>query len=490
MKSILTCFFHEDTVQFGAIRAATRDLPAIYKDSKFALLGKKNKSEDEYSRVSYSDPDLEKNGGWEERENRSLKQRGLKVKNAVCSIPSPKDDEVPAKVRLTFTEFLRMHLRLAEDRILSFVSVFCTGYGTKCIQDAIFYYEPEVTFDMILKQRRRWINGTVAGFFFFILSKRAAMHVKADFLTNIKLEKTWPLVIIFWSLNLLQFMFCFISPAIVGMTFYSAVEMLFDDMSPSSRDIFAGASFTNTYYINHAGVVTLLYLVVYVSWVVHAYYRHPTEMYAFYMFLFGIAVTTTIVVALLSAPEIAYIHYLAAFLCLGPLLLAATQTFESALYYAFYFPWFLAFSGFYLIFLPGYSFARLWDTTWGNRLTGADASLSAMKTVLLKRYVKYFNIVLVLGNVLLTLVGMFYFQTQQIQMAVVLILFCPTGVQFCGSLFYIFVATPLKYIFDVREAELKDFEEERFIAAPNFPNSSNIVFEKVKAGQRKKSEAF
>jgi hypothetical protein len=183
------------------------------------------------------------------------------------------------------------------------------------------------------------------------------------------------------------------------------------------------------------------------------------------------------------------IHYLAIFLCLGPLLLAATQTFESALYYAFYFPWFIAFAGFYLIFLPGYSFARLWDTTWGNRLTGADASLSEMKTILMKRYVKNFNILLVLGNVLLTLAGMFYFQTETTKRVIIVILFFPTGIQFFGSMFYIFVATPLKYIFEERKAEQQDFEEERFVAAPALGGnkSGGIVFEKVKPAHRKNS---
>lgn len=480
--------FHEDNVQFGAIRATTRDLPSIYKDSRFALLGKNEwRSPDDYDRVSYSD--AESGEGWEEKRNIGTRGPGLKVQGSVCSLAAEDGpDLTPEAVSLSFTEFLRMHLRLAEDRILSFVSVFCTGYGTKCIQDAIFYYEPEVSFDMILKQRRRWINGTVAGFFFFILSKRAAMHVEGGFFDKHKAGKSLGLVILLWSLNLLQFMFCFISPAIVGMSFYNAFEVLFVDVTPSSTDVFMGVSLGNTVQLNHAGVATIVYLLVYVSWVIHAYYRHPSEMYAFYMFLFGLGVTLTVLIALMSAAEFAIIHYLALFLALGPLLLAATQTFESALYYAFYFPWFIAFCGFYLIFLPGYSFARLWDTTWGNRLTGADASLSALKTVLLKKYVLWFNVVLVLGNVLLTVAGVFYFQTETTKRCIMVILFFPTGIQFAGSIFYIFVATPLKFFFEERKADLKDFEEERFVAAPSLPGaSSGITFEKVRPAQRKNS---
>jgi cellulose synthase/poly-beta-1,6-N-acetylglucosamine synthase-like glycosyltransferase len=54
---------------------------------------------------------------------------------------------------LTFTEFLRVNMRLAEDRVLSFVTVFATGYGTKWIPGATFYYQPEVTFQSLLTQR-------------------------------------------------------------------------------------------------------------------------------------------------------------------------------------------------------------------------------------------------------------------------------------------------------------------------------------------------
>jgi hypothetical protein len=38
-----------------------------------------------------------------------------------------------ANGEITFPEFLRVNMRLAEDRILSFVSVFSTGYGTKWV---------------------------------------------------------------------------------------------------------------------------------------------------------------------------------------------------------------------------------------------------------------------------------------------------------------------------------------------------------------------
>jgi hypothetical protein len=41
---------------------------------------------------------------------------------------------------INLKEFLRLNMRLAEDRILSFVSVFCTGHGTKWIPGFCYYF--------------------------------------------------------------------------------------------------------------------------------------------------------------------------------------------------------------------------------------------------------------------------------------------------------------------------------------------------------------
>eukprot|EP00602_Paraphysomonas_sp_CaronLab_P007790 CAMPEP_0185027752 /NCGR_PEP_ID=MMETSP1103-20130426/12954_1 /TAXON_ID=36769 /ORGANISM="Paraphysomonas bandaiensis, Strain Caron Lab Isolate" /LENGTH=559 /DNA_ID=CAMNT_0027561865 /DNA_START=78 /DNA_END=1754 /DNA_ORIENTATION=+ len=176
--------FNEDTVKFGAVRSHKRLLPDIYMDSAYALelepdiedanispltngdLSMRSAASrpsrrssvsvsyaEIYGKESVHDWDKVREYGWQE----ARRPRGLTLHSAAAALPAVDDSTVdPKTVKLTFTEFLRLHLRLAEDRILSFVSIFCTGYGTKCVQDAIFYYEPEVSFDMILKQRRRW----------------------------------------------------------------------------------------------------------------------------------------------------------------------------------------------------------------------------------------------------------------------------------------------------------------------------------------------
>jgi len=53
----------------------------------------------------------------------------------------------------TFDTLLKSNLRLAEDRVLSFLVVFGTGMGTKWVPGATFMYEPEIQFNKLLEQR-------------------------------------------------------------------------------------------------------------------------------------------------------------------------------------------------------------------------------------------------------------------------------------------------------------------------------------------------
>jgi hypothetical protein len=59
------------------------------------------------------------------------------------------------------------------------------------------------------------------------------------------------------------------------------------------------------------------------------------------------------------------IQYLVILSLVSPVVIALAQSSTSALLYAAYLSWFLFLIIFFLVYIPGYSFARLWDTTWG-----------------------------------------------------------------------------------------------------------------------------
>ena len=72
------------------------------------------------------------------------------------------------------------NLKIAEDRIPSMLAVFPwdalklsadmrpldTPFKTRWVRDAVFYFESETTLKQLVLQRRRWLNGTMAGYVF------------------------------------------------------------------------------------------------------------------------------------------------------------------------------------------------------------------------------------------------------------------------------------------------------------------------------------
>ena len=96
-------------------------LPAGYFKSRSEM--KKPLLVDESQESSYTS-DL---SAAEESDDMSIDTAGFNVK-----IRSAEENKTlrEAELALSLTEFLRVNMRLAEDRVLSFVTVFCTGYGT------------------------------------------------------------------------------------------------------------------------------------------------------------------------------------------------------------------------------------------------------------------------------------------------------------------------------------------------------------------------
>ena len=73
--------------------------------------------------------------------------------------------------------FIKALLRLAEDRVLSALVVLLSGARTTWVPGATFYYPPEMTLEALIKQRRRWGNGTLAANLYLV---RDPDHIVAD----------------------------------------------------------------------------------------------------------------------------------------------------------------------------------------------------------------------------------------------------------------------------------------------------------------------
>ena len=96
-----------------------------------------------------------------------------------------------------------------------------------------------------------------------------------------------------------------------------------------------------------------------------------------------------------------------------------------------------------MVYIPSYSFARLWDTTWGNRDTSRDDSIDVLRERIMKHNVQLFVIGLVIFNIVFTLT-LCIVLTVTAQLIFMVILFLPTIIQILGSVFFLLIVVPLR----------------------------------------------
>lgn len=144
-----------------------------------------------------------------------------------------------------------------------------------------------------------------------------------------------------------------------------------------------------------------------------------------------------------AVAQFSVVHWIVLFSILAPVMIALSQSLTSAFLYLLYLPWFLVLNMFFLVFIPAYSFARLWDTTWGNRETARDGSINSIREALMKKYVFMFICFLIALNVILSFI-LCVFLTGSAQLALLLFLFSPTIIQILGSLFFLLVVRPFR----------------------------------------------
>eukprot|EP01032_Pedospumella_encystans_P009138 gene9138-10785_t len=351
-----------------------------------------------------------------------------------------------AQSTINFTEFLRTNMRLAEDRILSFVCVFSTGYGTKWIPGATFYYQPELCWQSLLTQRRRWLNGTFASFLFFFRSKRAIERVKGGLFDSHKLGKNIRFIRGLWSLQLAQLLLVLLAPAVFGSASYIGLQ----EMAANWEDGFGWATRQMFGPVSIAELWLFLYLAAYVLWTFRSFYVEKGLMpemvcwvYAiagfFVMFPVYLAVWWTVAAVGLDVINVLVIGSLAL-----PVVVALAQSVQSAILYFCYLPWFMTYIVFFLVCIPSYSFARLWDTTWG---TAKDSAISDTMEQHLKSRNLLFICLLTSVNALAAWAFIWVFKMgYSAVMSFMILVFSPMMIQLVFSFLFLFVVVPARYL--------------------------------------------
>jgi hypothetical protein len=343
-------------------------------------------------------------------------------------------------------------MRLAEDRILSFVCVFSTGYGTKWVPGATFYYQPEVQWSTLLTQRRRWLNGTFASFLFFFVSERARARIHGGMFDQHKAGKNIRFVNLLWSLQLFQLILVIIAPAVFGSAGYIGLLE-----SGKKWPAVYGWADNAVYKIDDKNTIAIAevwcagFFIVYAIWTMMSYFADRGKMSEtlcriisiggfVYMFPVYFAIWYSIIT---QGPDV--VGGLVICGILLPIGIAVAESFESAYLYLLYLPWFMVLIIFFLVFVPGYSFARLWDTTWGNRATGKDSAINegAEKTMKFRNVI--FSSSLVVLNVFLVWA---FIQLFKLGYAYVIgfmfVVFCPVIIQLICAIVFLFIVLPMR----------------------------------------------
>jgi cellulose synthase/poly-beta-1,6-N-acetylglucosamine synthase-like glycosyltransferase len=351
--------------------------------------------------------------------------------------------------KISTTEALRVIMKSAEDRILSFAAIATTGYGTKWALGAVFYYEPQMTWSSLLTQRRRWINGTFASFLFFFFSTRASDFIHGGLFDDYKFSKSARLMYAFWGLPLYQLLLVFISPSVFGSSLYISLTDLYKHCPQGFR--WVNNVIPGLYDSQIIDVLTIAFMGFYSIWMIYSFYvekgKIPESICLFFVILgmlFVIPIHLSVWYSIVTI-GISPVSGLVLFNLILPIFLSLPQSATSGLLYLLYLPWFLTLIIFYLLYIPAYSLARLWDSSWGNRETSKDNELKNGN----ENYMKNMNFRLIIGLILSNFfltwsIVELYLWNKNIVIGIMILLFLPMFFQLLFSLFFLFIIVPLR----------------------------------------------
>ena len=255
------------------------------------------------------------------------------------------------------------NLRIAEDRVLSFYSVTKVKEKYMAFNPlAVFYFEAETDLQKFMLQRRRWINGSVAGYIFLLVLQFS------DFL---RWETSYIRKFYVWTLLVCQLFTYFmvgLAPGISLKIFYYGVDY-----------------FINYYDLDFQLELIGIFVLIWTIYIAHVMVHHQNKFnFAIIYILLTLSVLTSIITfaslfhyAFISTEkdnsEFVMIYevvlYLGICVFVGPFFLALLLSgrghslmfmIKSYIPYVVFLPMMIAWFG-------SYSYSRTWDLSWGNR---------------------------------------------------------------------------------------------------------------------------
>ena len=262
------------------------------------------------------------------------------------------------------TGMLLGSLLLAEDRILSYAAVLKTEerFHTKYEPSSCFYFEAETVPTTLLQQRRRWINGTIAGYIWLL------QHISLLFNSKISLLNKIVLTLLVFS-QLMMFCVMTIGVAILSVAIRYPLKL---------------AGMSTLYVESIIGAYVLLY-VVFVFLHSSPTRKGPKLNVVLFdiitlvnvgvagLMMYGFALNVMNYKLIVNIAIIGFNMVMPFLLALCHDLTSLRLMIGSVVQYALLLPTFT-------VTLSVYSFSRLYELTWGNRPSFSLVTLKKTKS--------------------------------------------------------------------------------------------------------------
>lgn len=257
------------------------------------------------------------------------------------------------------------NLKIAEDRILTYYSVMKTSEERHLAfnQQAVFYFEAETDLQKFLFQRRRWINGSVAGYIYFLFGKGYGDFKKWD--------APWYRKLYVWMLLMSHFIiYCMVgvAAAVVLKTLYYGIEY-----------------FMGVFDIESKLGLILTFIIIWAIYVIHLFVHHHKKFNYIIMYILVLLSFLTSIVTYASLFYYTFVDerkkvediftsshpvfYMAFIVLFAPFLSALflSGRGHSFLYMIKSFVPYVVFLPLLIAFFGSYAYSRIYDLTWGSR---------------------------------------------------------------------------------------------------------------------------
>lgn len=358
---------------------------------------------------------------------------------------------------------IKLNTLLAEDRLFSFSMILRTNnLKTVWVNGANFSYEPILHWVKLLSQRRRWINGTISTYLYYLCHKKG---VDEFFMSGIGDSK---FIQILWSIQLYQSILQVFSPAFFSIALFEA----FLQFSVKNPFLFRNIRFG---FLDAIHIYTYVYFCFYLLWVIFAFlfgkkssccsefcyifFVEPIYLLFTFVNLFvSVFIFYNIVLTENSIPVLISIIIMWSI----PFFLSLSISFSSFLSYLLYTIPYLCNIIQYITFIPAFAVTRIHDLSWGNRDSNTSSINNRKKCELLMTSLKI-NFLIVICNFLILSFYQFmitkYGHLDYLYVIVFSIIFIPVIFQY----FFIIISF-IKYLYkklfknDIAETNKNDID--------------------------------